>query len=196
MPIVSMRVIMVGVTWVCRAVNMSYYCNFCPFRCTKWKENVKHVFQCHSSSPNFRYVCGLSGCVQSFKTYSAYSSHLLRKHENRDFTQLQSAVVTDPVSGPESQKQDLENDVQLSGIEDHDGLYTPTVTSTPAQRSSALLLLTLKERYRLTQAGVNFSVDQVKQVVENVLDEVKSSVQERVGDDHYVDDCFDVDPFH
>ena len=74
--------------------------------------------------------------------------------------------------------------------------YTPTVTSTPAQRSSALLLLTLKERYRLTQAGVNFSVDQVKQVVENVLDEVKSSVQERVGDDHYVDDCFDVDPFH
>ena len=39
---------------------------------------MKHLFESHSSAPIFKYTCGLSGCVQTFKTYSAYASHWSR----------------------------------------------------------------------------------------------------------------------
>ena len=64
-----------------------------------------------------------------------------------------------------------------------------------AQRNPVLLLLTLKERHRFTQSAINFSVGQLKQMVYHVLQDVKQSVQEQVGVDVAINDCFDVGPF-
>ena len=150
---------------------------------------MKHVFECHSSTPNFRFSCGISGCVQTFKTYSAYSSHLKRKHENCDFTQLQS------VSTGSSQFADDQEDLGEEGSEEHQTKQSGLAIR-PAQRSSALLLLSLKEKYRLTQTAVDFTVGQVKELLVHALEEVKSSVQMHVGEiDVDIDECFEFDPF-
>ena len=83
---------------------------------------------------------------------------------------------------------------------DNSGGY-PTATDTSnrhllAQKSTALLLLTLKERHRLTQTAVNFSVGQMKQTMMHVLDDVKESVKRKLGSDvEDIDKCFDVDIF-
>jgi hypothetical protein len=68
-----------------------------------------------------------------------------------------------------------------------------------ALKSTALLLLTLKERHKLTQTAINFSVGQIKQMVQHVLEDVKISVKDRLADIDManldIDGCFDVDPF-
>ena len=57
---------------------------------------MKHVFQCHSGAPNFSYQCGSSGCIQTFRTYSAMTSHLQRKHPNYDGESSLESVSQDP----------------------------------------------------------------------------------------------------
>ena len=51
---------------------------------------MKHTFQCHSSAPNFRHSCGISGCIQTFKTFSAICSHIQRRHPCYDLDQREN----------------------------------------------------------------------------------------------------------
>ena len=80
---------------------------------------------------------------------------------------------------------------------DHEEDITAADEHLLAQKSTALLLLTLKERHRLTQVAVNFSVGQMKQMVLHVLDDVKTSVKKKMDADSTadIDECFDVNPF-
>ncbi len=163
------------------AVSSSYHCHYCSFVCTEWKENTKHMFQCHSSVPNFRCQCRISGCSQSFRTYAAFTSHLQRKHQGCDYSQhLSSPSVT--------------------SINNFDLLEECTIDTrvsevSKAKRSSALLLLALKENHLLTQSAVNFAIGQMKQMSAYVLEEAKTNVMKRIGDHTVLDDCFDIDPF-
>lgn len=157
---------------------------------------MKHTFQCHSSGPNFKFNCGISGCIQTFRTYSAMSSHLVRKHSNFDFIQFR-AVHDDTHTAMQQQPSTSEapdNDggegleEEFRYTDDHEDHLLI------AKRSSALLLLSLKERHRLTQSAVNFSIGQIKEMMTHILDGVKASVKQCVGDID-VDRYFDVDPF-
>lgn len=156
---------------------------------------MRHTFDCHSSTPSFRYPCGFSGCIQTFSTFSAISSHLRRRHPS-ELTQLEG----DSGGGDNGQDQTLLqwNTGDLDDPnEDHEEELTTTDSHLLAQKSTALLLLTLKERHRLTQAAVNFSVGQIKQMVLHVLDDVKASVKSKLDVDGRsdIDECFYVDPF-
>ncbi len=53
-------------------------------------------------------------------------------------------------------------------------------------RSAAQFLLTLKEKYRLTQAAVDFGVGSVNQIVSHVCDELHRSVGEILQESHNV----------
>ena len=50
------------------------------------------------------------------------------------------------------------------------------------QRSSALLLLTLKEKHRLTQTAVNFAVEQIKGMVCFLAEDLSEVVDARLRD--------------
>ena len=52
---------------------------------------MKHVFESHSYTPDFRFKCELFGCTQTFRTYAAYASHLSRRHFC-DLNQVQPAT--------------------------------------------------------------------------------------------------------
>lgn len=156
---------------------------------------MRHTFECHSSTPNFLYPCGFSGCIQTFSTFSGISSHLQRRH-SCELTQLE--LEGDSGScGPdgtllqhniEDQDEDPDDNELRDQEEDRHLL---------AQKSTALLLLTLKERHRLTQTAVNFSIGQIKQMVLHILDDVKECVESKldIGGRSDIDGCFDVDPF-
>ena len=152
---------------------------------------MRHTFESHSSTPNFLFTCGISGCTQTFKSYSSISAHVRRKHASFEATQQDLVDATtlernspmemlanEEFSPVETQTDDIEQNHMLS-----------------AQRNSALLLLTLKERHQLTQSAINFSVGQLKQMVFHVLQDVKQSVQKCVGENSDIDHCFDVNPF-
>ena len=150
---------------------------------------MKHTFQCHSSIPNFKYSCGVSGCTQTFKTYSAILSHLQRKHE--DWTKNQDPVEEAGALQQEEQQEDLDS----LNIEEETIISRSELSISPVQRSMAMLLLTLKERHRLTQSALDFCVGQIKEVVGNILDQVKRSVKDCVGEDADIDECFNIHPF-
>lgn len=156
---------------------------------------MRHTFECHSSSPSFLYPCGVSGCIQTFTSFSAISSHLQRRHPS-DWTQLQDSST--PETGNSSRREDLWSDEDVNDT-NIDGEVVATDSHVLAERSTALLLLTLKERHRLTQAAVNFSVGHIKEMVRHVLDDVKESVKEKLREavqgDQDIDGCFDVDTF-
>lgn len=56
-----------------------------------------------------------------------------------------------------------------------------------------MLLLTLKERYKLTQTAVDFVLSQVKETVSLVTDEVKKGVKNSLADvdEETIDKCFE-----
>lgn len=166
---------------------------------------MKHTFLCHSSTPNFLYPCGISGCIQTFKTFSAISSHIQRKHQFFDPSSLEADIS---IQHEVEERCDERDEDMLSNPDGVNGEATvpsgsgdnQVAASTDklvAQKSSALLLLTLKERHRLTQSAMDFTVGQMKQMVHFVLEGVKQSVQATLGDklDVDIDLCFDVDPF-
>ena len=185
----------VGLVTVEELLSMELFqCSYCSFRCSAWKVHMRHTFECHSSLPNFRYSCGISGCLQTFRTFGGISSHLQRKH---------SSYITQPENNSESSHFDTENDHVISNL--HEGtdedvaeedisLHAPTHMM--AKKSTALLLLSLKERHRLTQVALNFSIFQIKQVLKYILDDVKQSVCQKLNiDEVEVESCFEVDPF-
>lgn len=160
---------------------------------------MKHTFQCHSSTPTFSYTCGISGCIQTFKTYSGFTTHLSRKHSDWESQSVNTTTSHQELGTPEDENEPDEPQEEPVSGGDGGGLSTDLLI---AKRSSALLLLTLKERYRLSQSAVNFAVGQIKQITAHILDDVKASVKQRIddvssinSDDVNIDDCFDIDPF-
>lgn len=126
------------------------------------------------------------------------SSHLVRKHFDFDFAQAGTATQQPRVPGSAAPRSDEGAPDDVAPDYDHDGVEEEPTSNDRghllASKSSALLLLCLKERHRLTQSAVNFSICQIKQMMARVLDDVKASVKHRVGEID-IEDCFDVDPF-
>ena len=110
------------------------------------------------------------------------NSHIQRRHSTGNTSELE--VVEATVDGEEDNIIDSEM-LQLDVEDPSPGFL--------AKKSSALFLLTMKERYKLTQSAVDFSLLQIRQMFHYVLDDVKTAVIEKLGDsvgDLELDDCF------
>lgn len=120
---------------------------------------MKHTFQSHSSTTNFRFTCGISGCVQTFRTYSAITSHLQRKHPDCEFSELFPNTTCTDIT------EDLDEDTNSD--DDNNSKFPENNGETSEQmlskKSTALVLLNLKERHHLTQTAINFSIGQITQ---------------------------------
>lgn len=183
---------------------MAFVCQFCSFCCSSWRVVLRHTFEAHSG-PNLKYTCGIDNCPQTFTTLSAATSHWARKHKGRDFgiqgtetcansnnSTGEDAIIPD---NDEQQQADLPGTL---GMEDQCELER-------SRRSAGLFLLTLKERYQLTQTALNFAVGQVKQMVEFLSDDIRLAVEATVEqhcasagvDAPDLESCFqDIDPFY
>lgn len=179
---------------------MAFVCQFCTFRCSNWRTVLRHTFEAHFG-PNVRFTCGIDNCPQTFATFSAATSHWARKHKGRDFG-IQSTTPEVSTCG--------ENPQVLLGS-DHDEDPPDVLDTGPgvqsehlSRKSAGLFLLTLKERYQLTQTAMNFAVGQVKEMVAFLSEDLRSAVEATVQQHCAaagvvppdLGSCFeDVDPF-
>ena len=109
---------------------------------------MRHSFEAHSSSPNFIFTCGVDGCPQTFTKLSGIMSHLSRKHKgvNLDNSQVESEIS--PTFGSEECHEEMAVGVQDTAVpEDPNESYENKL-----ERSAALFLLSLKERFEITQS--------------------------------------------
>ena len=139
---------------------------------------MRHTFECHSNEPNFKFAC--CHCHQGFSNYSSMTSHLSRKHR---FTA--EAPDHDSTASETNQLQtqsDLDLDPVLEATDSNRSDTTAAVSCHYlAQKSAALFLLTLKEKYKLTQTALDFAVGQVKHMLSFALDDMKDVLRQEIA---------------
>ena len=178
-------------------------CCFCSYRSNSRLNLIKHSFASHSIEPAFHIVCGVKGCVHSFKfgsTFSSFKTHASRKHPNWQesvndetaaVTVTPSPVTPSPVAPSLELSQadltttpdpvELTEDPTVSGhccsgsLTNHEPSSSP-----PTQRAAALFLLTFQERYKVSQTAINFAVGSINTIVSGVCESVRESIQSSV----------------
>ncbi len=157
--------------------SVCYMCN--SFRCSTNSALVKHLFQVHSYEPNFMYACHVEQCPRAFtlgSTYSSFLSHAARKHPNWKELLDQAPPITRPKLNQFSNNSSasfLEHESQSeveSSMDQQDDCNDPMDFSIPewpidssgdgisdTRKAAGRFLLGLKERYRLSQAAVDFT---------------------------------------
>lgn len=181
---------------------------------------IKHTFNTHSSEANFRYICGINGCLHSFKSgmsFKSFTNHASRKHSN--WPHCLSTTV--PVCSAESvrdgfpgDEHDLLNDTEAAAhglaedssmlVENGDilpedlTLVKSSVNNQPTtEKIAALFLLNFKERYKLTQTSINFAVGAINGILDGVCSTIQQKLQNSLEEGRYspADHFHHDDPF-
>lgn len=171
---------------------MPLSCTLCPFRCISRLQLIQHSFQTHSVEPTFHFVCGIKGCLHTFKigaTYSSFKSHASRKHPNwRDHLDelVPSPVVSEPDIAQDhepisTEVDEVHLDVDMTRSDEAVARSTSQMTSqssSKVQDTAALFLLTFQEKYRLSEAAISFAVGSINTIVEGACEAARFSVEQ------------------
>ena len=139
-------------------------CQLCSLLSPNLWTYISHVRQVHSKQPNFSLICGIQGCSQEFRAFSAFNSHVYHAHrdtlglststgESGDQVQ-HSSMIREPDNCSESAQSayrfdhhDLPDDIQ------YDIWHLLGVDQQQQQKEAAKFLLKLKEIW--TNSGWN-----------------------------------------
>ena len=155
---------------------------------------MRHSFESHSSLSAFSFVCGINSCVKSFSNFSAMKSHIRRNHSevNLDSVEINGSAVDrerehdDALETEGSLDETRENSPVLEMLDprncderdqQEDTMQEPGLSS-QMQKSMALFILTLKEKYKVTQAAIDFTVTQMKDNIDFVVNDLHQAVDE------------------
>ena len=160
-------------------------CQLCPIgmanQLFKIGEYIKHLRLLHVSQPDFKVTCGINGCQRVYKNFGTFKNHLYAMHNDGIEPNMIVAAST------------RDKEVSTSGNDTSD--YTPTeesintgqdeisdqameIDTSPEnlQRSSALFLLGLKEKHKLTQVTVDSMVDSITTLTHQNVNCLRSQV--------------------
>lgn len=185
---------------------------WCSYCCTAQLDLIKHSFGAHSVESTFMCQCGISGCLHQFQsgsTFYSFKSHADRKHPHwrvniNGFIQHQLPTMppTPPTPPTVLQHQNLSLDNEreqtflvTSDIGSLNDCCTLEKENAPSPKhTAALFILTLQEKYKLSQKAINFAVGSINTIVESVHDSIQVSVQNSEGTDIIPSFDYD-DPF-
>ena len=189
-------------------------CVYCSFQSNNKLCVVKHLFEAHNFESNFCYACEITPCQRIFVTgdsFNAFRSHCTRYHLNWKDT-LNSMPNEDEYT------LDDDGDLTVNAIEMNNHVCD-SVTEMDTRQSTELeeassdynneasidnrhsdvettvahFILNLKEKFKLTQASLNFAIKSVEELVMVSANNVKQSIKNEVGDTAIInipDHCF------
>ena len=140
---------------------------------------MRHVFESHSSVPHFSFVCGINGCTRTFCKYSTIKSHVARKHCDVDLEVGRNTSLSLESSVADNIEDSTQESIE-SQVDSMEVCADSIVSSNQMQKTAALYLLTLKERYKITQTAVDFVVSQTKHMVDNVVTDLRSAAEKEI----------------
>lgn len=155
------------------AQNCKYLCPICyRYASLSFKVVLRHI-AVHSSDPAFHVTCGILECPRTFNTYSAYKKHIYRHHR------LECGL-----SRPDGETAELElhSTTLDANVEDSAQIYDDDEqsTSTPSlpipQLPQALMLLKLKQRYKLSQTALNAVTDEFTDLLQSKISQIKEEL--------------------
>ena len=145
----------------------------------------------------------MDGCLQNFKKYSSFKSHLARKHRNQSESSTDEDVFMYTSIQFDSQSREDDDTSVLDSVS-HTMIDT---SSTPhvdiqvvddagpidvdwsnVETSTALFLLTLKEQYRATQVCVDFTIEQFQHLIDRIVTDIKVKLTDKLSSGHELDE--------
>lgn len=152
---------------------------------------MKHVFQSHSADPLFTFSCLFANCLHVFKpgsTYFSFQSHTQRKQPNWKEKLLSLSATTSQESEGAPSSVQLQSTDERYQLDEHIAgtleesstlpqVHVSTTGPSTISQSAAQFLLTLKEKYCLTQAAVDFAMGSVNQIMSHICNELHWSVE-------------------
>ena len=104
-------------------------CPMCSFGAPSITTLLSHLRSVHSMDPHFHVMCGIDGCVNTSKTFSALYSHIYRHHPNVGIIRQRSRSQ-DTVQPEASTSTTDQCDVNNDGYEELTGTGTSTTVNT------------------------------------------------------------------
>ena len=169
------------------------YCPYCTFYTTNILVFVKHLFEAHCLESNFFYICGISSCRYEFtsgSTYATFLTHCNRKHNKWRETLCQSTIldghclytcdsgITNAESKSSSETVDFCDDMITEDSDVMSVIAKPQFSEEEdIVLAAARFLITLKEKYRLTQASLDFALESVDDIIKLTSQRIENSVQ-------------------
>ena len=142
---------------------------------------LRHLRLFHVHQPNFDIKCGIGGCCRSYTNIGTFQNHVYAVHDSSkdsssvSLTNGNSAVITTV------QNNDYDTEVDNDNILEDDVVMPDSQCTMPdsrklLQKSSALFLLGLKEKYKLPQVVVQGIIDGVTSLSHHQAEIMKSQV--------------------
>ena len=169
-------------------------CSFCSFQSSNTIEIVKHLFQAHNSEDDFKYVCGISSCTRTFtkgSSFDAFRSHCARYHHNwREL--VSESLIESEVDTTGTSVSMTEDCCIADGSENVEGTSNPDLVESrmltnfnddyvvghvdTVKVAAANLILTLKEKFKLPQSAIDYTIQAVEEITMLSTDSMKKSV--------------------
>ena len=157
-------------------------------------EYTKHLRLFHSGTPGFKITCGINGCQKAYSNIGTFKNHLYGVHcdydgicstsvtmgseslnQEHDLTEAVESVVAVVPSDNDASGNVPESEHQVRDVVISDSAQS-SFSPPDMQKSSALLLLGLKEKHKLTQVTVQSIIDSVTTLTQQRLSTLKSQV--------------------
>lgn len=154
----------------CKAQFNMWTCMVCHSFCAQYlKGLVRHVIMVPYGQPNVDFLCGVQGCVSRYKSCKSWCNHVIKNHKDAYFGTCSSNQATT-----------LEEPTQLQGIsptalidsgdDDESDLNECKEMPQEHKKRHARILLTFKEKNKLTQKTTDHFVDCVNFFARNIVD--------------------------
>lgn len=147
-----------------------------------FKGLLKHLNLFHAHQPDFKVPCAIDGCSRHFTNLRTYQNHMSSVHNCKDI-ETNVHMEQDPLGVECSRDMDEKNsscDGDTIIVEENSDLNntikTPPYSRELLQKSSALFLLGLKEKYKLTQVSIQGIVDGVTSLTQQNISCLQSQV--------------------
>lgn len=147
-------------------------------------EYLKHVRLFHAHQPDFKLICGISGCQRSFTNAGTFQNHAYSVHKDTcKQAESHNNEATSHVPDPDD---DMNEGTSISVHSDHlqnaeiPELMEEAIDEIPSlslQSSSALFLLGLKEKYKLPQVAIQGIIEGVTSLIQHQNSLIKSQVK-------------------
>ena len=155
-----------------------YQCVLCGFLSPSLDLNISHLRLVHSGDPHFHVQCNIDQCEEEFRSFSAYNSHVYRKHrialglerpaqESMDQSTGLLPDINDTPAEPETSEQ------QFSYIAESD-LIRPSLGPSAYTERNAEFLMALTEGKHLSQSAI----DEVIRGCRNIHDQAVAQYKE------------------
>lgn len=176
-------------------------CSLCGYLTSDLKGHISHLRLVHKEETSFDVICGIGRCCDRFSTFSAYNTHIYRKHRRE--IGLLGTTPPDPITTvPESLTEDPgtpdNGDVWTeadSGIFDTSGGFDENDFHRKAHsdhncetstESNAKLLLKLSEGRKLSEVAIQDVITGCTNVCTAMQSELKDTVLQKLTE-HQVD---------